>query len=61
MGQSPIVALARAKLLKLTVKACCNSVITNKSKGAIHTQKVKQNVRNQFCKLKNVNCANLFF
>ena len=26
---------------------CSNSVISNKSKGAIHSKKVKQNVRNQ--------------
>ena len=56
-GRSP----QRAKFLKLTIKTCCKSVITIKSKGAIHTKTVKQNVRNQFRKPKNVNCANSIF
>ena len=49
----PLVASAEAKYPKLTVNACRKSVIINKSKGAIHIKKVKQNVRNQFRKPKN--------
>ena len=42
LGRSP----QRAKHSKLTNNAFGNSVITNKSKGAIHIKTVKQNVRN---------------